>query len=410
MDEADRCDVAIVGAGLVGLATAYQLARLRPGLKVAVLDKEPTPAAHQSTHNSGVIHSGLYYKPGSLKARLCREGREQLMQLADTASITIHRSGKLVVAVREPELPRLVDLKRNAEANGLQGVAMLDSVGIAEHEPQVTGLGALWIPETAVIDYGQVAAALCARLEGLGVPVLTNHRVHSIREVGSEVAVSTSARTVLARYLINSAGLYSDRIARLAGIDPGVMIIPFRGDYFDLGPEAASRIRGLVYPVPDPNMPFLGVHLTRSVHGNVSAGPNAVLALSREGYRRSALTARDAFETLTYRGFWALALRNKAVATQEVWGDLSRRAYTRKLRPYIPWIVASDLRFGPSGVRAQAVTADGRLVDDFYIKSTRRSLHVLNAPSPAATACLGIGKFIADEAVRTFDLHAGGRG
>jgi L-2-hydroxyglutarate oxidase LhgO len=398
------CAIAVIGTGLVGLATARELLRRNPGLDRVVLEKERELASHQSGHNSGVVHSGLYYQSGSLRARLCRAGRQHLLAFAEEKGIPVRTSGKVVVAVNAAEVSRLTDLQRRAEINGLRGVESLTPSGIRDHESDVSGLAGLWIPETAVIDYPKVAAALATDVEAMGGEILKNRKVVAIHECRSEVVVHTVAGTVSARQLVSCAGLQSDRLARMMGLDPGVRVVPFRGDYFELAPLAAARIRGLVYPVPKPSLPFLGVHLTRGIGGHVTAGPNAVVTLDREGYGRVAFKGADAWATVSYGGFWLLAARNWRTAATEVWRDLSRSAYARTLRPYVPWIEASDLRFGPSGVRAQAVTTGGQLVDDFLIRTTPRTLHVLNAPSPAATACLAIAEHVADSVAIAFGL------
>jgi L-2-hydroxyglutarate oxidase len=400
-DEHDlRCDVAVVGGGLVGLASALALAGR--GLTVAVLEAEEVLAAHQSGHNSGVIHSGLYYKPGSLKARLCVAGARSLFDLCAEEGVAHERCGKLVVATGASELPRLDELERRGRANGLAGLRRLAGGELREIEPHVAGIAALHVPGTAIVDYKGVAQAYARRLEARGGTVRLGARVTAIREEASELVVETGRGVVRARLLVNCAGLQCDRIARLAGADPQVRIIPFRGEYHDLRPEARPLVRGLIYPVPDPRFPFLGVHLTRRVDGSVEAGPNAVLAWRREGYRKGSFAPRDAASTLAWPGFWRLAARHARTAVMEVRRSWSKVRFARDLARLVPAITAADLTAGGSGVRAQAIDRQGNLVDDFHLVESPRAIHVLNAPSPGATASLAIGEEIARRAVLSF--------
>ncbi len=388
-------DVVVVGAGIVGLATANALAEL--GARVIVLESEPTVAAHQTGHNSGVIHSGLYYKPGSLKARTCRAGREALYAFCDEAGIPAERCGKLVIATNEAELPRLAMLEERGRANGLQSLTRLDQREIRALEPEVAGVAGLWVAETGVVNFRIVAEELAARLRMRGSAVRTAARVVAITGSSRDVAVVTSAgERFTARCLVNCAGLQSDRVARLAGVDPGVAIIPFRGDYYTLRPERASLVRHLVYPVPDPELPFLGVHFTRRIDGRVEAGPNAVLALHRERYRRWALSPRDATAVLTFRGFWPMARRYWTLGLTELGRSWSKARFVRALQRLVPAIRAADLQRGGCGIRAQAVDRSGRLLDDFHIVESESGVHLVNAPSPAATAALSIGGQMAD--------------
>jgi L-2-hydroxyglutarate oxidase LhgO len=390
-----RHDFVIVGAGLVGLGTALALVRRYPGADILVIDKAAKVAAHQSSHNSGVVHSGLYYKPGSQRAELCRRGRSQLLQFAAEEGVPVLGSGKLVVAVSSREIDGLRKLAERGTANRLVGLELLDPTGIRAHEPGVAGLLGLWVPETALVDYGQIAAALERRLVRLGVRFRLGCEVLGVRDLGASVEVQSAGGVVISRRLVNCGGLQAELLARAAGVHTGLRIVPFRGDYFTLRSGAADQVRGAVYPVADARLPFLGVHLTRHVTGEVSAGPNAVLALAREGYRRRDVDPAHVASLLAYSGVRRLARRYLRVGIEEEWRDLSRRAYARAVARYLPGLTHRDLRSGPSGVRAQAVTPDGSLLDDFAIVCAGATVHVLNAPSPAATACLAIGEEIA---------------
>jgi L-2-hydroxyglutarate oxidase len=404
----DRIDIVIVGAGLVGLATAVRLLEARPGLRLVILDKEPEVAAHQSGHNSGVLHAGLYYAPGSLKARLCREGKVAMEAYAAVRGISMGHPGKLVVALTESELPRLADLRERATANGVEGLEEIGPERLRELQPGVAGIRALWSPRTGIIDFGAVARAFATDLRQQGVAIHLSREVTGIETRRDEVVVRTASGDLSAGYLIACAGLQADRVSAMTGDrGPGVpRIVPFRGDYYTLIPSARQLVSRLVYPVPDPRFPFLGVHFTPRHDGAVWAGPNAVLALAREGYRRTDLDLRDLAGTLTYRGFQRLAVRYWRTGAAEMWRDLSRRAYVRELQRYLPAIRADDVTFGPSGVRAQAVAHDGSMVDDFSLGGSGRVLHVRNAPSPAATASLAIGRVLAETAIERFGLAA----
>ncbi len=399
----ERVDVAVVGAGIVGLATARHLVKTSPGLRIAILDKEPRIADHQTGHNSGVLHTGIYYAPGSRKALLCRAGKAQLEEFAREHGIPFERSGKLVVATDESELPRLDDLLERARGNGVAGVELVGRERMKEIEPHAVGLKALWSPETGVIDFRRVAEAFADDIRAAGGTILLERGVKKIRSLPGEQVLETSAGPVVARDVIVCAGLQADRLARMTRT-PGPRIVPFRGDYYVLRQETASLVRSLIYPVPDPRFPFLGVHFTRRIDGEVWLGPNAVLAFAREGYRRRDISPRDLFGTLTYRGFLRVAGRYMATGLGEMWRDFSKRAFLHALQRYVPELTLGDLLPGPSGVRAQAIDVKGRMVDDFAIGGSAHVLHVQNAPSPAATASLAIGSWLADAARERFEL------
>jgi L-2-hydroxyglutarate oxidase len=387
------CDVAVIGGGLLGLATAMALSRWR---QVTVLEAEERLAVHQSGHNSGVIHSGIYYKPGSLKAELCAAGSRALYRFCAEEGIAHERCGKLIVATSPDELPRLDELERRGAANGLAGVRRLKAEEIRDFEPHATGIAALHVPATGIADYPAVARAYARRIEATGGRVLTGARLTGVRRDGPGLVAETPAGAVRARLLVNCAGLQSDRVARLCGADPEVRIFPFRGEYYDLAPERRSLVRALIYPVPDPRFPFLGVHLTRRVvDGSIEAGPNAVLALKREGYRWRDVSLRDAAAIAAWPGFWRLAARFGRIGAYEVRRSLSKGLFVRDLQRLVPEIAAADVHRAGSGVRAQALDAQGGLLDDFRIVRSERAIHVLNAPSPGATASISIGERIA---------------
>jgi L-2-hydroxyglutarate oxidase LhgO len=402
----DSVDVAIIGGGIVGLATALRLSESRPHLRITVLEKEPNVATHQSGHNSGVLHAGLYYATGSLKARLCRQGKSELEAYAAGHGIAIRYPGKLVVALNEQELPRLADLKSRAMANGVDGLEEIGPERIRELEPHATGIRALWSPRTGIIDFRAVARAYADDLTARGVEIRTARLVTAIKQRVDGVTVSTSLGELQAAHVIACAGLQADRVAAMTG-DSGrevPRIVPFRGDYYTLTPDARGLVSRLLYPVPDPRFPFLGVHFTPRHDGEVWVGPNAVLAFAREGYRRTDVNLRDLLDTLGYRGFQRLAIRYWRMGAAEMWRDLSKRAYVREMQRYLPEIRSDQVRFGPSGVRAQAVANDGVMVDDFSLGGSGRLLHVRNAPSPAATSSLAIGRLLSEAAIERFAL------
>ena len=405
MNNPHDVDIAVVGGGIVGLATAYQLLGGHPGMRIAILEKEAELATHQSGHNSGVLHAGLYYAPGSLKARLCREGKVELERFAEAHDIPIEHCGKLVVALDEGELPKLATLKERATANSVPGLEEVGRERIAELEPHAAGIRALWSPLTGIIDFRRVALAIADEIRTRGAEIHLGRRVTGIRETASEVVLESTAGPIVAGNVIVCAGLQADRVAAMAGTDDAPRIVPFRGDYYTLTEDARHLARGLIYPVPDPRFPFLGVHFTKRIDGEVWAGPNAVLAFAREGYRRRDVSVRDLAGTLAYPGFQRLAGRYLRTGLAEMWRDWWKPAFVRELQRYVPAIQANQLTFGPSGVRAQALSRDGSLVDDFSLGGSGRILHVQNAPSPAATSSLAIGRTLSAAASERFGLR-----
>ena len=401
---APEYDIAIIGGGIVGLATAAALTERSPRPKVAVLEKEPRVAAHQSGRNSGVIHSGLYYRPGSLRATLCREGIARLVRFCDERGVGYTRDGKVVVATREAQLPALADLELRGHANGLRGMRRIGPEELRKIEPHAAGMAALHVPETGAVDFAEVCRALAAVLLERDTTITTSFRVERIGIRRSGVAVEGQDRSVAARLIVNCGGLHSDRLAKAAGMDPEVHIVPFRGEYYDITGPGAALVRSSIYPVPDPKLPFLGLHLTRSADGSVHAGPNAVLAMAREGYRWRTVRPFELFRSLTYPGFLRLAGRHWRTGAAEIIRSASRRRFAFSARELVPDLDPADLRRGRSGVRALALTRSGDLHDDFLVQTGPRAVHVLNAPSPAATSGLAIGAHIADLARRVIDL------
>ncbi len=396
-------DVAVIGGGIVGMATAMALTQdVHPSL--VVLEAEDQLAAHQTGNNSGVIHSGLYYKPGSLKARNCVEGREAMYRFCQDHGIPHERCGKVVVATHEDELPALDKLEQRGHANGLQGLKRLTAEEIEEYEPHVAGIAGLLVPETGIINYTNVVQVFADQVRENGGDIRTKTQVRGIASHSDEWVLETTQGEVHCRHLINCAGLQSDRIARLCGAEPGLQIIPFRGEYYELKRERWHLVKNLIYPVPDPRFPFLGVHFTRMIDGGVEAGPNAVLAFKREGYRRSSFSFADTRQMLLYSGFWKMARRYWRMGFGEFYRSFCKRSFVRALQKLIPELSSRDVHRAGAGVRAQAVDPDKLLVDDFRILEDERMIHVLNAPSPAATASISIGKTIAGMAAENFDL------
>ncbi|MFJ9612960.1 L-2-hydroxyglutarate oxidase [Streptomyces noursei] len=398
------CDVLVIGAGIVGLSTAHALTRAAPGIRVVVLEKEPAAARHQTGRNSGVIHSGIYYPPGSLKARFALQGAAEMVEFCTAHDIPHEVTGKLIVATDRAELPRLHGLIQRGREHGLP-VRELGPAQIAEYEPEVRGLAAIHVGTTGICDFGAVARQLARLAQEDGARVVLGEEVTTIARRPGRVAVRTAGGTVYrARALVNCAGLHCDRVARLAGDAPGMRIVPFRGEYYTLAPERAALVRGLVYPVPDPAFPFLGVHLTRGIDGSVHIGPNAVPALAREGYDWRTVRPTELAGTLGYPGSWRIARRHWRYGAGELHRSLSRRAFTDAVRRLLPAAREEDLLPSPAGVRAQAVLPDGTLVDDFLFAESPGMIHVLNAPSPAATASLPIGREVARRVTRLLGL------
>jgi L-2-hydroxyglutarate oxidase len=393
-----RYNTIVIGGGVVGLAVALEITRRFPHLRLLVLEKEDRVARHQSGHNSGVIHSGLYYRPGSLKARLCVAGAAAMIEFCREHGIPHKVCGKVVVATSPDELPRLEDLRRRGEANGLVGLRLIGPEELREIEPHAAGLQALLVPSTGVTDYVVVCQKYSGLISDAGSTVLTSALVTGLKHRSDEIVVETSRGPFTAATLINCAGLFSDRISHMAGDDPQVMILPFRGEYYDLVPERAGLVRALIYPVPDPRFPFLGVHFTRRISGKVDAGPNAVLALQREGYRHSDVSLHDLASSVAFPGFWRMAAQHWRSGLDEFHRSLSKAAFVQALQKLLPEVREEDLVRGGSGVRAQALRRDGTLVDDFQFVQSGKILHVLNVPSPAATASLMIGRTIVDTA------------
>lgn len=397
-------DIAIVGGGIVGLATGRELLRRHPHLRLVVLEKEATVSQHQTGHNSGVIHSGIYYTPGSLKARLCTEGRRALWSYCDEKGIEYKQVGKLIVATEESELPRLQNLWERGQANGIENLQMLDAHEIAEREPHAAGIKAIFSPVTGIVDYGRVARSYADDIREMGGEILTGHQVTSIERKSGVTRVLSKGGDVEARYVITCGGLQSDRLAKMTGGQGDPKIVPFRGDYLILKPEKRYLVKGNIYPVPDPSFPFLGVHFTPRMSGDIWLGPNAVLAFAREGYSFSTINPADLLESLTYSGFIKLAGKYMSIGMGEMYRDIVRSAYVKALQRYIPELKVEDTLPGPSGVRAQAMNADGSMVDDFVFEGSEGVVHVRNAPSPAATSSLAIGAYIADDADKRFGL------
>jgi len=406
---ASQYDLTIIGGGILGLATALKLIRAHPNLRLLILEKEAELARHQTGNNSGVIHSGLYYRPGSLKARSCVTGRRELMAFCDDNAIPYEICGKVVVATSQEELPRLEELHRRGIANGLKDLQMIGPERLKELEPHATGIKGLHVPETGIIDYKKVAAAYAEKIRDAGGDIRLSQRVVGILDRPEEIVLQTSGGDYRTKHLINCCGLQSDIVAQMMGGDNNSeeehRIIPFRGEYYKIAPERQFLVRNLIYPVPDPTFPFLGVHFTRMAKGGVEAGPNAVFAYAREGYRHTDINLSDLWRTISFKGFWAITGKYWQTGFGELYRSLSKSAFVRALQKLLPEIRESDLVPGGAGVRAQAVSASGALVDDFVIRQTRNAIHVLNAPSPGATASLAIGQQICEMAEKNFQLQ-----
>ena len=399
-------DVVVVGGGIIGLATSMKLTQDFPNLKVAVLEKEEEVAQHQTGHNSGVIHAGIYYAPGSQKANFCSTGGKLLRDFCDEYGIAYDMCGKLIVATDDSEVPQLEELFKRGTENGAQGLRMVNQEEIKDIEPYSAGVKAILSPNTGIIDYFEVSQAYATRMRENGGDLLTNVEVISIENKDNLVYINTTSGTVVAKYVLNCAGLHADTVARMMGVDVGVKIVPFRGEYFSMIPEKEHMVKGLIYPVPDPSMPFLGVHFTRRINGSVEAGPNAVLAFAREGYKKTDVNLKDTFGTLSYPGFWKMSAKYWKVGVQEQYRSLVKGVFVKSLQKLMPEITGDDLGDPGAGVRAQAIDSNGGLLQDFAIEASANAIHVLSAPSPGATSSLSISEYIVDLAQESFDLSA----
>ena len=394
-------DYLVIGGGIVGLATAWRLQTMQPGSRVCLLEKEPEVGSHQSGHNSGVLHCGLYYKPGSTKAVLAVRGIRQMVEFCREANIAHEVCGKLVVACDDAELARLRNLEERGRQNGLEGIEFLEREAMLEREPNVGGIAALRVPQEGIVDYPAVCRELQRRVETNGGDVQTGARVTRLEHRGGEWIVATTKGDFTGRFLVNCAGLHCDRVAGLAGERRETRIVPFRGEYYKLTEDGEGLVRHLIYPVPDPKFPFLGVHFTRLIHGGTEAGPNAVLAFAREGYRKTDINLRDLFDAVTYPGLWRFVARHPRMTALELWQSFSKRRFCKALQKLVPSIRVTDIEPGGAGVRAQAMARDGELIQDFCLIQRPAALHVLNAPSPAATASLAIGEEIVRQILET---------
>ena len=397
-------DIAVVGGGIVGLATSRELLRRHPQLKLANVEKEPGYNRHQTGRNSGVIHSGIYYKPGSLKAKLCVEGRKLAWDYCDAKGIPYKQVGKLIVATEESELGRLQDLYVRGQQNGIENLEVLDGKQIEEREPACRGIRAIFSPVTGIVDWGLVSESYANDAREAGADMYLGHEVIGFERTNGVTRLQTSKGTIEAKAVVTCGGLYSDKLAKMTGGAQDPKIVPFRGDYLILKPERSHLVRGNIYPVPDPEFPFLGVHFTPRMDGSIWLGPNAVLAFAREGYNFWDVNLPELWDAVTYPGFFKLATKYWQMGAGEMYRDLVRSAYVQALQRYIPSLTPEDCLPGPSGVRAQAMAVDGSLVDDFVFEGEEGIVHVRNAPSPAATSSLAIGKYIADDAEQRFAL------
>ena len=400
-------DIIVTGGGIVGLASAYKISLSHPDIRIAVLEKEDKLAAHQTGHNSGVIHSGLYYKPGSIKAKTCAKGRKELITFAKKHKIPFNICGKIIVATQEKELAKLDEIYTNGRENEIEGIERIGPEQIKEIEPYCCGIAGIRVPSAGIINFAQVANKLGELVEkkSKNNQVLTSHEVLSFIKHDFYTSVITNNGALSTKYIINCAGLQCDRIARMDGVEPNMRIIPFRGDYYRLSEDAKEKVKGLIYPVPDPALPFLGVHFTPMIDGSVECGPNAVFAFKREGYDKTDFSIRDFCSSLSYIGTWKMFFKNWRYGLMEYSRAFSKKLFLHQLQRLIPLVDKNDIRPGNTGVRAQAVGPKGELIDDFKIEKGRNSIHVLNAPSPAATASLAIGDFISEIATEYFKLN-----
>ena len=396
-----KTDYLVIGGGVVGLASAWRLQTMQPGSRVCVLEKEPEVGSHQSSHNSGVLHCGLYYKPGSIKAILAVRGIRQMVEFCREADIDHEVCGKLVVACNDTELERLRKLEERGRQNGLEGIEFLGREAMLEREPNVGGIAALRVPQEGIVDYPAVCSELKRRITANGGDVQTGARVTRLKQRGGEWIARTPKGECAGRYLVNCAGLHCDRVAGLAGEKRETRIVPFRGEYYKLVEGSEGLVRHLIYPVPDPQFPFLGVHFTRLIHGGIEAGPNAVLAFAREGYRKTDVNVRDLWDAVTYSGLWRFVVKYPRMTALELWQSLSKRRFCKELQKLVPIIRVTDIEPGGAGVRAQAMAREGNLIQDFCLIQRPAALHVLNAPSPAATASLAIGEEIVRKILET---------
>ena len=392
-------DISIIGAGAVGLATAYALVQKKPGISIAIIEKENKESRHQTGHNSGVIHSGIYYKPGSYKAKNCIHGYKLLLDFADKYNIDHDVCGKLIVATSEKEMPLLRHIYETGNKNGLEGLRILEKEEALEIEPHVNIHKAIKVPQTGIIHYADVAEVLRKILEQHNVDFFFSSALTSVTRDKETMVLQAGQNEIKTKNLINCAGLYSDKVAQMSGVDPGCLVIPFRGEYYEIKPEKQYLINHLVYPVPNPDFPFLGVHFTRMIKGGIEAGPNAVFAFKREGYSKWHIDWSELTESITYPGFRILASKYWKTGLGEIWRSYNKSSFVNALQKLLPEIKSEDLRTGGSGVRAQALKPDGSLVDDFLIRSEKNMVHVINAPSPAATSCLSIGETVAGKMI-----------
>jgi (S)-2-hydroxyglutarate dehydrogenase len=395
-----RVEVAIIGAGIVGLATGLELTSRFPGISLGIIEKEPVVAGHQTSHNSGVIHSGIYYRPGSLKAQLCVEGANSLVRFCQENAVAYDICGKVIVATTERELPRLEELYRRGRGNGLSGLQMLTAEEIRVFEPHAAGIRGLHVPSTGIVDYDKVAKKYAELIIKRGGTVHLSHEVTALKRLGGNTIIETTYGAIESKLVINCAGLQSDRVSRMANAELDLRIIPFRGEYYEIVPTKHHYVKGLIYPVPDPRYPFLGVHFTRRIDGGVEAGPNAVLALKREGYSKNSFDVGDILEFAKFPGFWIMAAKHWQMSLGEYHRSWSKAAFVKALQRLVPELTSEDIVAGGSGVRAQALDIRGKLIDDFHFVYADGMVHVCNVPSPAATASLAIGRYIVDTVVR----------